>query len=136
MIYLYHCDDCGHETEAFNRIADRHTHAPICGKNETHGPMSIKLTPGLFHVASDVHYICPMTRREVTSHRQRQNIMRERNVVDANDFKPEQGFAKAEKEKAKDMALIRQLKTDLTTGSDRPFTEKQLTELIPQMEHV
>jgi len=135
MLYAYQCS-CGFETEAVNKIADRHTHAPVCGRNATHGQMGLKLTPPMFHVATDVHYICPMTRREVTSHRQRQNIMRERNVVDANDFKPEQGFAKAEKEKAKDMDLIRQLKKDLTTGSDRPMSEKELHQLIPQMEHV
>lgn len=136
MLYAYQCDCCGDETEAFNRIAERHTHAPLCGKNATHGKMGIKLTPPMFHVASDVHYICPMTRREVTSHRQRQNIMREKNVIDANDFKPEQMFAKAEREQARDRELIKALKKDLTTGAERPLTEKQLTDLIPQMEHV
>lgn len=98
--------------------------------------MAIKLTAGLFHIAADVHYICPMTQQQVTSHRQRNNIMREKNVVDANDLCPQKSFEKAEKEQQRDRDLIRQLKKDLTTGSDRPFTERQLTELIPSLEHV
>lgn len=136
MLYAYRCECCGDETEGFNRVAERHTNAPVCGKNATHGQMGIKLTPGLFHIAADVHYICPMTNREVTSHRQRRNIMRERNVVDANDFKPEAMFAKAERDKERDLTQIRQLRKDLTTGEDRPFTERQLTELIPSLASV
>lgn len=136
MLYAYRCGCCGDETEAVNTVADRHTHAPVCGKNATHGPMAIKFTPPLFHVASDCHYICPMTNREVTSHRQRRNIMREKNVIDANDFKPEAMFAHHEREQAKDRQLIKQLKADLTTGKDRPFTEQQLNALVPQLEQV
>lgn len=68
--------------------------------------------------------------------RQRANIMSEHNLVDANDMKPEQGFARAEKEKAADQALIRELQKDSTTGRDRPFTAQQLASLLPSLETV
>lgn len=132
-LYSYRCERCEDETEAFNRVAERHTHAPVCGKNATHGQMGIKLNPNLGYVQGDCHYICPMTKQQVTSHRQRNYIMKERNVIDANDFKPAASFERAEKEKAKDAELIRSLKKDLTTGRDRAMTEQQFSELIPSM---
>lgn len=57
--------------------------------------------------------------------------MAEHRLVDANDFKPEQAFAKAEAEKARDAELISQLKKDLTTGSDRPMSDAQLHAMFP-----
>jgi len=129
MLYAYQCS-CGYETEAYNKMADRHTHAPVCGKNATHGQMTIKLTAPMFTIAADCAYKCPLTNQVVTSHRQRKNIMRERNVVDARDFTTneaiQKGFAKAEKEQEKDRALIRDLQKDLNTGRDRPFTPNDL----------
>lgn len=96
--------------------------------------MGIRLTAPLVHVAQDCHYVCPVTRQKVTSHRQRRRIMDENRLVDANDFKPEQGFAKAEKEKARDQELIRQLHKDLTTDQRRPFKDSELHGLFPQLE--
>lgn len=92
--------------------------------------MDVKLTAGYFSIAADCAYKCPLTNRIVTSHRQRRNIMRERNVVDARDFTTteavQKGFAKAEKEQETDRALIRQLSKDMTTGAERPFTPNAL----------
>lgn len=125
-LYLYECS-CGNKTEAFNRMDDRHTAAPVCGRNATHGQMPLKITPVLGYVQRDCHYICPVTRKEVTSNRQRQNIMREHDLVDANDFKPEAMFAAAEKQKEQDAALIRDLKKDW------PMAESELQTLLPAL---
>jgi hypothetical protein len=79
-LYSYRCD-CGNETEAANKMAERHTHAPVC-----HGPMSIKLTPVIGYVQRPTDYKCPVTGKWVSTNRQRTNIMREHNLIDANDF--------------------------------------------------
>lgn len=130
-IYLYRCECCENETEQSNRVAERHTHAPVCGKNATHGHMAIKLTPNIGYVQRDCHYVCPVTRTKVTSNAQRRRIMDEHRLIDANDFPPEKAFAKAEAEKAKETEMIQKLKKDLTTGADRPFKESELHGIFP-----
>lgn len=129
-LYSYRCTTCEYETEAVNRIAERRTHAPICGKNATHGPTDIKLNANLGHVQGDCHYICPMTRRPVTSHRQRNYIMREKNVVDARDFDFVKGIEKIEQQHRRDQEVAAGITKDLVTGQERPF---QASELISSM---
>lgn len=114
-------------------MQERHTNAPVCGKNATHGRMAIEIQPVMGYVQGGCHYICPVTRKEVTSHRQRTNIMRENNMVDANDLNPVAAFAKAERDQQDTRDKIRAIRKDLTTGTDRPFTDKELTQLVPPL---
>lgn len=131
-LYLYECAECHGITESINRMAERHTHAPICGKNATHGRMAVRLTPNLGYVQQDCSYRCPVTRQWVTSNRQRQNIMAKHNLVDANDVcNPERAFAQADRDKAETAAQISQLRKDLTTGADRPLSDAQLHAMFP-----
>jgi len=101
-LYLYQCS-CGNETEAFNRMADRHTHAPEC---TTHGQMRVKLTPVIGYMQRDCHYKCPVTGKHVTTNRQRTNIMREHNLIDANDFPLTPKVIEQEELKLKDRAAL------------------------------
>lgn len=48
--------------------------------------MPIKLSPNIGYVQGDCHYTCPVTRQQVTTNRQRRNIMARHNLIDANDF--------------------------------------------------
>lgn len=133
-LYLYECPECHSRTEATNRMAERHTHAPVCGKNATHGQMGIRLTPNLGHVQQDCSYRCPVTRQWVTSNRQRRNIMAEHRLADARDIKPEHvqaAFDKADRQKAESRELISKLRKDLTTGHDRPIDDAQLHAMFP-----
>lgn len=83
MLYDYLCRKCGHETEAFNSIAQRHTHAPqCCGEGMD---IIIKQAPYGF-VDREVFYKCPVTNQGVTSRRQRNEIMAREGLMDANDL--------------------------------------------------
>ena len=84
MLYDYRCRKCGHETEAINSIAQRHTNAPShCGE-----PMELiifKNAPMGF-VDRDIHYRCPVTNEGVTTRKQRNEIMARNGLIDANDL--------------------------------------------------
>lgn len=111
-LYSYQCH-CGHETDAFNRVAERHTSAPFCGINATHGRMGVKIRPVLGYVQRDCHYMCPVTGKEVTTNRMRNNIMREHDLIDANDFPPQKGIEREQKKKAR--------RDELIAGLDKPI---------------
>lgn len=104
-MYAYRCSECGSEMDAFNRVAECESNAPVC----CGAPRKIVIQPVMGVVAGDVHYKCPVTGKEVTSMRQRRNIMAEKNLVDANDFPPEQAAAKAKKIHDENAALAAQL---------------------------
>lgn len=105
-LYAYQCAECGDATEAFNRMSERVTSAPVCGKNATHGQMDVKIQPVIGYVQRDCHYRCPVTRKMVTSNRQRTNIMREHNLIDANDFPPSKQFFEKSEQAVKDRAAL------------------------------
>lgn len=48
--------------------------------------MQLRIMPVIVYAQRECHYKCPVTGRNVTSNRQRTNIMREHNLIDANDF--------------------------------------------------
>ncbi len=48
--------------------------------------MRVKIQPVIGYVQKDCHYKCPVTGQAVMSNRQRNNIMAEHNLIDANDF--------------------------------------------------
>jgi len=48
--------------------------------------MDVKIQPVIGYVQRPADYLCPVTRQWVSSNRQRTNIMREHNLIDANDF--------------------------------------------------
>lgn len=104
-MYLYRCRECGSERELFNRVSECESNAPeCCGAKQ-----AIRIQPVMGFVQPDVHYKCVVTGQGVTSHRQRRNIMAEKNLIDANDFKPEQAAARAKKIHDENAALAAQL---------------------------
>lgn len=85
MLYDYQCQICKREVEAINKIDERNTHAPVCC--ETHMQIIIKQAP-MAYMDREVRYICPVTNKEVTTRRQRNEIMAREGLVDANDRAP------------------------------------------------
>jgi putative FmdB family regulatory protein len=122
-LYSYQCKTCGHDLDAFNRIADRHTNAPKCPTCTA--PMGIQLQPNIGFVQRDCSYMCPVTRQPVTSNRQRARIMAEHGLTDANDFKPKPLMDKAQREWADRERLAQTLKN--------PLPEKEMRKLLPRL---
>lgn len=104
-IYEYHCKECGKSQDAFNRIAERESNSPVCCGSRT----DKVVTACMVFVPGECHYVCPVTQQQVTSYRQRANIMAEHRLVDANDMKPEQVIAAKKKKTAENKALADQL---------------------------
>lgn len=75
--------------------------------------MRVEIQPNLGFVQRECHYKCPVTNRLVTSHATRRNIMAEHNLVDANDFKPEQAIEKQRKRFEKNAELAAKLSTPI-----------------------
>jgi putative FmdB family regulatory protein len=119
-IYSYECSTCNKTAEEFHRMAERHTHAPVC-----HGPMGIVLQPNMGYVQRDCHYECPVTRQPVTTNRQRANIMAEHRLIDANDFKPAPRIAREE------AAL--QHRQKLAATLKNPLPDKEMRKLLPSL---
>lgn len=113
-LYAYQCKECGAERDQFNRVSDRHTNVPTCAQ---HGAMALRIMPNLGYVQRDCHYICPATGQQVTNHRQRRRIMEENGFIDANDFKPEKAFEKAEREWQRNEELIASVKHPLSDAA-------------------
>lgn len=87
--------------------------------------MEIELTPVMGYVQRDCHYMCPVTRKPVTSNAQRREIMAANGLMDANDFKPKVAFEKEEK------AL--QQRTDLAKTLVSPLPEKEMRKFLPPL---
>ena len=83
-LYAYKCPSCGAESDDFNRIDERHTHAPNCDHCAVQMSMVIPPVRGI--VQETAHYVCPATGERVTSWRQRRNIMAKHDLVDARDI--------------------------------------------------
>lgn len=83
MLYDYRCKSCKRETEAYNRIAERRTHAPVCCGSQM--DIFIKSAP-YGYVGMEIFYRCPVTNQGVTSLKQRKEIMAREHLVDANDL--------------------------------------------------
>lgn len=60
-------------------------------------------------VQGECRFRCVVTGKEVTTHKQRNEIMKRNNLVDANDFPPEAAHAKAKKIWDDNAALAAQL---------------------------
>ena len=60
-------------------------------------------------VKADCHYLCPVTGAQVTSYRQRANIMAKEGLRDGNDYKPAEIISKKKKQTAERQALADQL---------------------------
>jgi Zn-finger nucleic acid-binding protein len=82
-IYEYRCPVCSAELEAANRIDERRTHAPYCCGVQAE--IEIR-TPPKGYVDNMEEYRCPVTRKGVTTRRQRNEIMKREGLIDANDF--------------------------------------------------
>jgi hypothetical protein len=66
-----------------NTVEMRNTNAPVCCGQ--HMPIVIKSAP-YSYIDREVRYVCPVTNAEVTTRRQRNEIMARENLIDANDF--------------------------------------------------
>ena len=104
-IYEYHCQKCGESQDAFNKIAERESNAPICCGSRT----DKVVTACMVAVQAECHYICPVTEEKVTSYRQRANIMAKEGLRDGNDYKPAETIARQKKKTADRQALASQL---------------------------
>ena len=104
-IYEYHCKECGESQDAFNKVDDRESNAPICCGIKT----DKVVTACMVFIPGECHYVCPVTDQKVTSYRQRANIMAEHGLRDANDMKPEQIIAAKKKRTAENKALADQM---------------------------
>ena len=113
MLYDYRCTHCGAERlNVHNSIANRKTNAPECCGDK----MTIIITAApMGFVDREIHYKCPVTNQEVTSRRQRNEIMARNNLMDANDFKDsiKKKMRKSKQEKARIKKEQEQLPSDL-----------------------
>lgn len=79
--YLYHCPHCGSETEEYNSIAERHTHAPVCCDAQ----MGIRPQASYGFVAGRWDaYKCVATGQVISSKRQRAEVLGRAGLVDAD----------------------------------------------------
>jgi predicted nucleic acid-binding Zn ribbon protein len=97
--YSFRCS-CGSTTEAFLRVSELESKRPVC-----HGPMQTVIQAAYGYVQGECHYVCPVTRKGITSWKQRREIFAEKNLRDGSDWNPEAEFAKAKKRQAKSLAL-------------------------------
>lgn len=87
------------------RVSEKEAMTPDhCGQK-----MQTVIQPVHGHVQMNCDYICPVTRKHVSSWQQRRNIFAKHDLRDASDDNPKAGIAKAEKEKAKREALAAQM---------------------------
>lgn len=84
-IYDFKCDECESVlTNVIMKVADLDHARPACCDR----PMSVLISaPPMGHV-KNFDYRCPVTGQQVTTLRQRKNIMAEHNLRDANGLAP------------------------------------------------
>lgn len=84
-VYVYKCDKCESRKDHYNRIADMEEKAPrCCGQR-----MGIEIqAPMMATVDNMPAYECPVTGQYVTSRKQRNEIMRRHDLVEAGDRGP------------------------------------------------
>jgi predicted nucleic acid-binding Zn ribbon protein len=99
-LYAYRCGTCGAEQDAYLPVAEVDTGAPEC---TGHGTMRQYLTPVMVSVQAECHFICSATDQPVTSHRQRQNIMAEHNLIDARELDYGKRISERKAQKARDL---------------------------------
>lgn len=68
--------------------------------------MRVKIQPVIGCVQRPCDYKCPVTGQWVSTNRQRTNIMREHNLIDANDFAPTKEFFGKEERKLADRRAL------------------------------
>jgi predicted nucleic acid-binding Zn ribbon protein len=105
-LYAYRCPTCQAEQDAYLPVAEHETGAPVC---EGHGQMRQYLTPVMVSVQPECHFICSATEGDVqvTSHRQRANIMAEHNLIDARELDYPKQIAERKARKARELEEAR-----------------------------
>lgn len=93
-LYTYRCDQCGRDTDHFNKMAARDNGPDCCGAQSR--PI---ITPTMVQVpgGTDLNYRCPMSGEIVQSMRRRQYLMQKHDVVDARDYTESWKRAKAKR---------------------------------------
>lgn len=99
--YHYRCTDCGAESDVFCRVSEIDTNIPECHAK----PMQRMIQPVYGYVQGECHYKCPTTGKNVTSWKQRKEIMASNNLVDMSDFNPQKEIAKSQARKDADLKL-------------------------------
>ena len=82
--YVYTCASCFRETEGIRRIADRHK-SPVCDCGSKTN-LTITATAFVCPAADFTGYRCVATGQEITSERQRKEVMKEHGLADAREF--------------------------------------------------
>lgn len=108
-IYLFKCPTCGQAQDAFLHIADRDTSAPECCGSQSER----QVTACMIFVPQFEAHKSVITGEVITSERQRQRMMAENRLIDANDFPPEKVFAAAKKKKAENERLGAELTAEI-----------------------
>lgn len=108
-LYDYRCATCSAQQELFNRVADRDSGAPEC----CGAPMARQLAAPMVSVPRNCEYKCPVTGTVVTSYRQRDRVMKENNLADANDFTPAYLKREREAKRAANTRLANELYKDI-----------------------
>lgn len=108
-LYPYRCETCGQSQDAFNRVDDRDANAPAC----CGAPTVRQLSAPMVNVPANCAYQCPVTGQVVTSYRQRDRVMKENRLVDANDFTPAYIVDRKRRERAENERLARELYRDI-----------------------
>lgn len=121
MMYEYECQSCGTEYEAFRPVKD-HANGPICC-----GAISKQVirTAPIGFVDREIHYRCPVTGSGVTSRRQRNEIMKRNNLMDANDVCNPKQVAKTQKRADKIAKQAAEIPKDLRQQVNK-WAERQL----------
>lgn len=125
MLYDYQCKACGAvQLNVINKIADRRTNAPECCGEK----MIIIITQAPYgYIDREVRYICPVTQKEVTTRKQRNEIMAREGLVDANDFKMTHQQRLAAKQKNDDeiAAIKAEVPDELKKTMKKEFKKKE-----------
>ena len=100
MIYEYRCKSCGSEAEAFNKIAERHTNAPICCGERM--PIIFKTAP-MGYMGRTIDYMCPVTNQHISTKAQRRDVMARNGLAPAHELMQTKEQRAAKEQEVKDL---------------------------------
>ena len=114
--YAYKCPTCQSERDVFCKIAEMDEKIPEC-----HGKMERQIQAVSGYVQMACHYVCPVTRKGVTSWKERKELFAKHNLRDASDWNPAQEITKQKKKRIENETLA----ANMPHVSDLPhFGEK------------
>lgn len=108
-IYEFRCAACGGSQDCFKHIAERDD-APACACG---APTTRALSAPMVSIPANLSYQCPVTGQAVSSERQRDRIMKENRLIDANDFTPSYMVDRKRRQTQANQKLAAQLYADV-----------------------